>query len=72
MASEFELEHTRRRLQKQIRRAQKLTERLTQQAADRALLSVDRESAAKRAKLSIETSQQLEKSLERVEEALDG
>lgn len=70
MSSTFELEHTKRRLQSQIKRAHKLSERLTEQAADQSLPSVDRESAAKRAKLSVEASQDLERSLERVEEGL--
>lgn len=68
--SEFELEYTARRLRKQIDRAHRLTERLSTQAADRTLELVDRETAYKRACLSIETSQELEASLERVEEAL--
>jgi len=60
----------RRSLKAQINRAHKLTERLTEQAADRELPTVDRESAAHRAKMSIEAGQQLERSLERIEEAL--
>lgn len=68
--SEFELDYTARRLRKQITRAHKLTERLTELAADRTLETVQRETAAHRAKLSIQTSQALEASLERVEEAL--
>lgn len=72
VSTTFELEHTKLRLKQQIKRAHKLTERLTEQAADQSLMPVDRQSAAKRAKLSIEASQGLERSLERVEEALDG
>lgn len=68
--SDFELDYTARRLRKQIDRAHRLTERLTEQAADRTLELVDRESSAKRAAMSIRASQDLERSLERVEEAL--
>jgi hypothetical protein len=70
VSTTFELEYTKRRLRKQIDRAHRLTERLTTAAADRSLALVDRETDAHRAKLSIETSQELERSLERIEEAL--
>lgn len=68
MSSEFELEHTKRRLEKQIKRSHDLAARCMAQVADGDLPYVDRESAAKRARLS--TAHELEHSLERVEEAL--
>lgn len=70
MSSEFELEHTKRRLERQIKRSHSLAARCMAQVADADLPDVDRESAAKRARLSIVTAYELEHSLERVEEAL--
>ncbi len=60
----------RKDLKRQINRAHKLTERLTTAAADRSNPLIDRETAYHRAKLSIETSQSLEASLERIQDAL--
>lgn len=71
MSSEFELEHTKSRLEKQIKRSHNLAARCMAQVADGDLPYVDRESAAKRARLSIITAHELEHSLERVEEALE-
>lgn len=60
----------RRKLRKQAHRAHELASRCMTQTADADLPDVDRESAAKRARLAIKAAEDLEAPLGRVEEAL--
>jgi hypothetical protein len=62
----------RKDLRRQIKRAHQLAYRCMSQLADGDLPIVDRESAEKRALLAIKTRQQLERTLNEVQEALNG
>jgi hypothetical protein len=62
----------RKDLRRQIKRAHQLAYRCMSQVADGDLPYVDRESAEKRALLAIKTRKQLERSLNDVQEALNG
>jgi hypothetical protein len=62
----------RKDLRRQIKRAHQLAYRCMSQVADGDLPIVDRESAEKRALMTIRTREQLERSLNNVQEALNG
>jgi hypothetical protein len=62
---------TRRDLRRQIKRAHILAYRCMSQVADGDLREVDRQSAERRAMLSIRAASDLERSLERVNDALE-
>jgi hypothetical protein len=71
MANPQEAIKARRDLRRQIKRAHIVAHRCMAQVADGDLREVDRQSAERRALLSIRAANDLERSLERVNEALE-
>jgi hypothetical protein len=70
MSTPQEAVEARRKLRREIKRAHGLAERCMAQVADGDLREVDRQSAERRALLSIRTANELERSLDRVNVAL--